>query len=227
MSRYVAVIDDEARSSVRILRAVSLTIILFVAVYAPALALSASLHLQIAATVPFVMFLTLVTAGIAIRLLASRTPGGLVRYGFSLPALKHVGAAVIVGAPVAIFVALLLARVHEAGPLAGLSLAPWLAVPYFVVGAPIQEEVIFRGLLQTTLAIGAAPPTGPSRKYEVAASLLVALLFGCIHLVVGRYTAAAAFLLGAIAGEFRRRSGSLIPAVICHAFFNLAGIIVP
>src|SRR5882757_2378147 len=162
MSRYVAVIDDEARSSVRILRAVSLTIILFVAVYAPALALSASLHLQIAATVPFVMFLTLVTAGIAIRLLASRTPGGLVRYGFSLPALKHVGAAVIVGAPVAIFVALLLARVHEAGPLAGLSLAPWLAVPYFVVGAPIQEEVIFRGLLQTTLAIGAAPPTAPS-----------------------------------------------------------------
>jgi membrane protease YdiL (CAAX protease family) len=25
-------------------------------------------------------------------------------------------------------------------------------VPYFVVGAAIQEEVIFRGLLQTTLA---------------------------------------------------------------------------
>jgi hypothetical protein len=102
-----------------------------------------------------------------------------------------------------------------------------LVALYFVVGAPIQEEVIFRGLLQTTLAINAASPTAPSPKYGVAASFLVALLFGCIHLVVGRYTAAAAFLLGAIAGELRRRSGSLIPAVICHAFFNLAGIIWP
>jgi membrane protease YdiL (CAAX protease family) len=60
---------------------------------------------------------------------------------------------------------------------------------------------------------------------EVAASFLIALLFGCIHLVVGPYTAAAAFLLGAIAGEFRRRSGSLIPSIICHVFFNLGGIL--
>jgi membrane protease YdiL (CAAX protease family) len=209
------------------LRAIGLTILLFVAVYAPASALAAGLHLQLATTVPFVMFLTLITAGIGIRVLAVRTPGGLARYGFSVPALKYVVAAVLVSAPVAIFVALLLASAHEAGPLAGLSLAPWMVVLYFVVGAPIQEEVIFRGLLQTTLAIGAAPPTTPSPKYEIAASLLVALLFGCIHFVVGRYTAAAAFILGAIAGEFRRRSGSLIPAVLCHAFFNLAGIIWP
>jgi membrane protease YdiL (CAAX protease family) len=212
---------------VRVLRAIGLTILLFVAVYAPASALAAALHLQIAATVPFVMFFTLVTAIIGIRLLAGRTPGGLVRYGFSVPALKHVGAAVIISAPVAIVTALLLARAHESGPLAGLSLAPWLVVLYFVLGAPIQEEVIFRGLLQTTLATSAASPTAPNPKYGVAASLLVALLFGCIHLVVGRYTAAAAFILGAIAGEFRRRSGSLIPAVICHAFFNLAAIIWP
>ncbi|HWS65761.1 MAG TPA: type II CAAX endopeptidase family protein [Steroidobacteraceae bacterium] len=209
------------------LRAIGLTILLFVAVYAPASTLAAGLHLQLATTVPFVMFLTLITAGVGIRVLAVRTPGGLVRYGFSVPALRYVVAAVLVGAPVAIFVALLLARAHEAGPLAGLSLAPWMVVLYFVVGAPIQEEVIFRGLLQTTLAIGAAPPTAPSPKHEIAASLLVALLFGCIHFVVGRYTAAAAFILGAIAGEFRRRSGSLIPAVLCHAFFNLAGIIWP
>jgi membrane protease YdiL (CAAX protease family) len=210
-----------------VLRAIGLTILLFVAVYAPASVLAAALHLQVAATVPFVMFFTLVTAVIGIRLLAGRTPGGWVRYGFSVPAPKHVGAAVVISAPVAIVTALLLARAHESGPLAGLSLAPWLVVLYFVLGAPIQEEVIFRGLLQTTLATSAASPTAPNPKYGVAASLLVALLFGCIHLVVGRYTAAAAFVLGAIAGEFRRRSGSLIPAVICHAFFNLAAIIWP
>jgi membrane protease YdiL (CAAX protease family) len=212
---------------VRVLRAIGLTILLFVAVYAPASALAAGLHLQLASTVPFVMFLTVVTAGVGIRLLASRTPGGLVRYGFRVPPLRYVGAAAIISGPVAIVVALLLARAHEAGPLAGLSLAPWLVVLYFAVGAPIQEEVIFRGLLQTTLAMNAAPLTAPNPKYGIAASFLVALLFGCIHLVVGRYTAAAAFLLGAIAGELRRRSGSLIPPVICHAFFNLAGIVWP
>jgi membrane protease YdiL (CAAX protease family) len=210
---------------VRVLRSIGLTTLLFVVVYAPASALAAVLHLRLPSTVPFVMFLTLVTAALGIGLLASRTPGGLVRYGFNVAPLRYVGAAAIISAPVAIVVALLLARAHEAGPLAGLSLAPWLVVLYFVVGAPIQEEVIFRGLLQTTLEVNAAPPTAPSPQYGVAASLLVAVLFGCIHLVIGRYTAAAALLLGAIAGELRRRSGSLIPAVICHAFFNLAGII--
>ena len=209
----------------RVFLAIGLTILLFVVVYAPASALAAGLHLRLASTVPFVMFLTLATAGAGIRLLASRTPGGLVRYGFNVPPLRY--AAAIISAPVAIVVALLLARAHEAGPLAGLSLAPWLVVLYFVVAAPIQEEVIFRGLLQTTLAVTAAPPTARSPKYDVAASFLVALLFGGIHLAVGRYTAAAAFLLGAIAGELRRRSGSLVPALICHAFFNLAGIVWP
>ena len=124
------------------LRAFGLAILLFVAVYAPASALAAGLHFQLATTVPFVMFLTLITAGVGIRVLAVHTPGGLVRYGFSVPTPKYVVAAVLVCAPVATFVALLLPRAHEAG-------------------------------------------------------------------------------------EFRRRSGSLIPAALCHAFFNLAGIIWP
>jgi membrane protease YdiL (CAAX protease family) len=212
---------------VRVIRAIGLTLLLFVAVYAPASALAAILHLQLATLAPFVMLLTLVTAGVLLRLMASRTPGGLARYGFCVPTLRYVGAATIVSAPVAVVTALLLTHVHETGPLAGLSLAPWLVALYFVVGASIQEEVIFRGLLQTTLATGVTPPTAPNPKYGVVASFLVALLFGCIHLVVGRYTAVAAFVLGAIAGEFRRRSGSLVPAIICHSFFNLGGIIWP
>jgi membrane protease YdiL (CAAX protease family) len=212
---------------VRLIRAIGLTLLLFVAVYAPASALAAILHLQLATLVPFVLLLTLVTAGILLRLMASRTPDGLARYGFSVPTLRQVGVATIVSAPIAAVTALLLNHVHEPGPLADLSVAPWLVALYFVVGAPIQEEVIFRGLLQTTLATGITPPTAPSPKYGVVASFLVALLFGCIHLVVGRYTAVAALVLGAIAGEFRRRSGSLVPAIICHACFNLGSIVWP
>jgi membrane protease YdiL (CAAX protease family) len=200
-------------------------LLLFAAVYLPTSAIAAALRLPLAATVPFVMFFTFVTACFCIGGLASRRHEAVAQYGINVPAVRHVVSAVIVSAPISIVTALLLSRVHEPGPLAGLSLAPWLVVLYFVVGAPVQEELIFRGLLQTTLATRMAPLTAPSSMYGVVASLLVALLFGSIHLVVGPYTAVAAFILGAIAGEFRRRSGSLIPAIICHAFFNLAGII--
>jgi membrane protease YdiL (CAAX protease family) len=212
-------------AAVRAIRATGLTLLLFVAVYLPASAIARALHLQLAATVPFVMFFTFVTACLFIRGLASRRHEEVAQYGINVPAVRHVVSAVIVSGPISIVTALLLSRVHESGPLAGLSLAPWLVVLYFVVGAPVQEELIFRGLLQTTLATRIALPTESSRMYGVVASLLVALLFGGIHLVVGPYTAAAAFILGAIAGEFRRASGSLVPAIVCHSFFNLGAII--
>jgi membrane protease YdiL (CAAX protease family) len=35
--------------------------------------------------------------------------------------------------------------------------------------------------------------------------------------------AIAGFVLSVLAGELRRRSGSLLPAVICHTIFNLGG----
>lgn len=211
----------------RVIRAIGLTLLLFVAVYAPASALAAILHLQLAMLMPFVMLLALVTAGILLLLIAGRTPNGLARYESSVPTLRQVGVATIVSTPIAAATAPLLNHVHEPGPIADLSVKPWLVALYFVVGAPMQEEVIFRGLLQTTLATGITPPTAPSPKYGVVASFLVALLFGCIHLIVGRYTAVAALVLGANAGEFRRRSGSLVPAIICHAFLNLGSIVWP
>ena len=139
-----------------------------------------------------------------------------------MPDIRH---RVSVSAPISIMVALLLGNAHEPGPLAGLQLSPWLVVLCFVVGAPVQEEVIFRGLLQTTLAHPGTLAAAPRVTSAVAASPWVAVLFGAVHLVVGPYTAVAAFVLGVMAGEFRRRSGSLIPAVICHAFFNLGGIL--
>jgi membrane protease YdiL (CAAX protease family) len=209
----------------RAIRAISLTLVWFLAVYAPASAIAAILRLQLAATVPFVMLLTLLAACLLIWLLASRGRQRAADYGFRLPAPGYIASAVLVSAPISVIIALLLSHAHEAGPLAGLKLSAWLIGLYFVVGAPVQEEVIFRGLLQTTLANRGALAASSPATSGVAALLWVALLFGAIHLVVGPCTAAAAFVLGAIAGELRRRSGSLIPAVICHAFFNLGAIL--
>jgi membrane protease YdiL (CAAX protease family) len=91
---------------------------------------------------------------------------------------------------------------------------------YFVVGAAIQEEIVFRGLLQTTLARQFPAMLsffGTSLSY---AAIIVALLFGLIHLEVNPISAGAAFVLGLFSGELRHRSGSLLPSILVHAVFN-------
>ena len=47
-----------------------------------------------------------------------------------------------------------------------------------------------------------------------------AVLFGVIHLESGAIVALGAIMLGLVAGELRRRSGSLLPAIIVHALCN-------
>jgi membrane protease YdiL (CAAX protease family) len=91
---------------------------------------------------------------------------------------------------------------------------------YFVIGASIQEEIIFRGLIQSML----------ERRWMVtfslfggsvsAAVVFTTVLFGVIHLEAGAVVALGAIILGLIAGELRRCSGSLLPAIIVHALFN-------
>src|SRR5262249_52939981 len=115
---------------------------------------------------------------------------------------------------------------REPGPLAGLRLQTWLAVLYFGLAAPIQEEVIFRGLLQTTLSNDLATKNLSVSVRNAVPVALVALLFAVIHLKVGPLTAFFALILGILAGELRRRSGSLIPAILTHSIFNAAALYV-
>src|SRR5260370_35432294 len=93
----------------------------------------------------------------------------------------------------------------------------WL---YFGVGASVQEEVIFRGLLQsfleqrwTTLLV--------FRASLSPAVLFTATLFGSIHLGSGPIVIAGAIGLGLVGGGLRRGGGRLLPAVLVHALFRL------
>jgi hypothetical protein len=98
----------------------------------------------------------------------------------------------------------------------------WL---YFGVCAPIQEEIIFRGLLQSFLEqrwVTTFVVFGASLS---AAVLFTATLFGVSHSESGPVVVAGAIALGLVAGELRRRSGSLLPAVIVHALFNVLGLL--
>lgn len=97
--------------------------------------------------------------------------------------------------------------------------------------ASICEEVLTRGLLQGLLdplkSMGV--PLGRTRKLSMPV-IISALFFGAMHTVlIPRMGAAATFviilttLLGLVAGYYREKSGSLIPAIIIHALFNVGG----
>lgn len=96
--------------------------------------------------------------------------------------------------------------------------------------ASVCEEVLTRGLLQTLIASSLGRPSAAARfSIPVVVS---ALFFGAMHLVlIGRMGAAAvapivlATLLGFLAARYREATGSLIPAILVHALFNVGGML--
>jgi len=89
----------------------------------------------------------------------------------------------------------------------------------FVVGASIQEEFIFRGAILATIRQELAGKLWP------LPIIFAGLLFGSLHLAVGPITAIVATFLGILAGYARFRTGSIIAAILCHAAFNLASLL--
>ncbi len=96
--------------------------------------------------------------------------------------------------------------------------------------APIGEELLFRGLLEGRLL----STLGSSPGVLWVAIAIPAVLFSLVHVApfsgaprgyLGSVLAAA-LVLGVLAGYFRAVSGSLAPAVVAHACFNLAGMAV-
>jgi membrane protease YdiL (CAAX protease family) len=207
------------------LRAFGIALGLLLAVYVPSFALAAVLRLRIEHVVPLVI---VVCAGLAYGLmlaLVRRGPLTLSDFGLRRPLMHAAVLAVTFSIAAIIAVTFLLTRVHEPGPLAGMVLPPALAWLYFGLGAPAQEELIFRGLVQTMLSHTFANAAPTAAYAGVAAMAVAAVLFALVHLEVGPYTAAAALVLGVLAGELRRRSRSLIPAVLTHAAFNIAVLV--
>ena len=84
-----------------------------------------------------------------------------------------------------------------------------------IVGAPIVEELVYRGLLQQ----GLANTLGP-----VAAWPLAAALFAAIHLVPIEFPGLFAFAL--VLGWCYRRTGRLGLSIVAHMAFNASGLLV-
>ncbi len=200
-------------------KALGTLLLLFTGAYGPAFLTVALLKLRPFKAVPVII---VISSGVAILLIyvVSRKAGGFTQFGFRFCHYRYIAAAIVFGAPVGWALAVLVNHLSSALPPPEVAFRPWMTFLYFVVGAAIQEEIIFRGLLQTTLA-RQFPATlsffGTSLSY---AAIIVALLFGLIHMEVNPITAAAAFVLGLLSGELRHRSGSLLPAILVHALFN-------
>jgi uncharacterized protein len=85
-----------------------------------------------------------------------------------------------------------------------------------VVGAPITEELAFRGFAYGVIA---ASPAGPR-----AAAVVTAGMWAALHASYSIYGLVAIFAIGLYLAWLRQSTGSLLPSVICHGLYN--GLIV-
>lgn len=83
------------------------------------------------------------------------------------------------------------------------------------VGAPVVEEIFYRGLLQRSLLKRGLPPA--------VAIGISAVVFGASHFQLLQLPALVLF--GAAAGILAHRSGRLGPAIAAHVAFNMVTVI--
>jgi membrane protease YdiL (CAAX protease family) len=89
-----------------------------------------------------------------------------------------------------------------------------LLVVVVVVGAPLVEELVYRGLLQRSLTARVGVPAGV---------VLAALFFAVVHLTPIEFPGlfAAALVFGGVVAA----TGRIGPSIVTHAAFNAAGIV--
>ena len=92
----------------------------------------------------------------------------------------------------------------------GLGPGEWAALAYGAVGAPVVEELVFRGLVQSALG----EETGP-----VHGAVGAGVLFGLMHLAEPA-AVGPLVVMGVVLGLLRLRSRSLGPAVALHVGNN-------
>jgi hypothetical protein len=98
----------------------------------------------------------------------------------------------------------------------------WAVVVTIVcVGAPLVEELFFRGLVQPRLVTLLGPVRG---------IVLASCLFGAAHLIAWQGPITLAYALsvaggGLVLGTLRHLSGRLGPGTVAHAFFNAEALL--
>lgn len=89
-----------------------------------------------------------------------------------------------------------------------------LLVLITVIGAPVVEELFFRGLLQRSVG---------RRLGGIGAVVVTSLVFGLTHFQLLQFPALIAF--GAVLGALALRTGRLGPGIVAHLTFNAVTIV--
>src|SRR5690606_26702567 len=92
-----------------------------------------------------------------------------------------------------------------------------VVVAAVVLSAPLVEEVVFRGFLQTGLT---------ARLGALRAILVTAAVFALLHVGSGAHLFLPIALLGVFLGWLRAWTGGLLAPVVAHATHNAAMIVI-
>ena len=204
-------------------KAMRLGCALFVAVYVPAFIATALVRPRIELAIALIITSSLLIAIFLIFLFA-RPRRGFAEFGFCIPTSRYVGIALTLGLTLGLVAAFLNHLFPSKPPFDVSGFVPWKIALYFIVGASVQEEVIFRALIQSIVEERWPASFRICTTSISGAVAFTAALFGLIHLKWGAAVALSAVMLGLVAGELRRRSGSLLPAIVVHALFNCVGL---
>jgi membrane protease YdiL (CAAX protease family) len=172
----------------------------------------------------------ILVASLALMLLLSR--GRPARFGLRLPARFAVAPLVLLSCGIPAAAALLAALL----PGEGLTFTAGYSLPQLVTGvwiyASLAEETLTRGLILGFLAPLGRRGLRAGRLFLSAPVLVAAGFFAALHLGLFSLGVDAptvlqvvilAFALGLVAGHYRERSGSLLPAFLAHTLANATG----
>jgi membrane protease YdiL (CAAX protease family) len=213
----------------KIASAIGLALLLFIAVNVPPIAAASLahhfLHVSKNDVVPIVVGGMAAMALLVICLFVRRRRLTFADFGFRASPLRYFVWALVFGIAFGVVSQVGANWMHDNNPanMPGQSLI--LIYLYVALLGPVEEEIVFRGLLQSVLAtrLRNTPITAHA---DTVAVVVVSILFMLMHLQLGLFTATGTLIAGLALGELRRRSGSLLPAILCHIAVNAAGLLV-
>src|SRR5260370_17642489 len=142
---------DTKLTKLRFAMALGTLLLLFAATYGPAFLTVALLKVRPFEAVPAIIVISLAVAILLIKVVSGRA-GGFAQFGFRFCHYRYIAAAIVFGVPIAWALTILVNRLSLGLPPPEVSFRPWMTFLSFFVGPAFQHEIIFRGLLQTTLA---------------------------------------------------------------------------
>lgn len=99
----------------------------------------------------------------------------------------------------------------------------WVLAAALVVGAPIVEELFYRGLVLGSLRRSLTRSRLSARAATVAAVVISGVWFGAIHLEPLQFPVLA--LVGVVCATVVVRTGRIVPSMFIHFGFNLLSVV--